>query len=85
MLLEWEVGEDKYQEQILIPKHIRDLAEKEGIVTEAKQKIGVFIQNLKSGEIYINRLSITGNRQIYLPTEIQKMLKGSGKIRIQLL
>ena len=36
-------------------------------------------------EIYTARLSITGNRQLYLPVEIQKMLEGSGKIRIQIL
>jgi len=38
--------------------------------------------NLKTGESYIGRLAITGNQQIYLPTEIQQMLKlgfGMGK------
>lgn len=37
-LLEWEVSEDSYQEQINIPKEIRDLAEEEGISTEVKEK-----------------------------------------------
>ena len=37
-------------------------------------------RNLFTGEIYTARLAITGNRQIYLPGEIQKMLEGSGKI-----
>jgi len=57
-LIEWEVAEDDYQEQIIIPKEQRDLAAKEGISTEEKQKVAV---------------------------QIQQMLKGSRKIRIQLL
>jgi len=47
--------------------------------------VTVQIKNLTTGEIYTARLAITGNRQIYLPFEIQKMLEGSGKIRIQIL
>jgi len=45
----------------------------------------VQITNLTTGEIYTARLAITGNRQVYLPVEIQKMHEGSGKIRIQIL
>ena len=44
-LIEWEVNEDSYQEQIVIPEA----------------------------------------HQLYLPTEIQKMLEGAGSIRIQLV
>jgi len=33
---------------------------------------------------YLNRLAITGTNQIYVPTEIQKMLEGSGNIRIRI-
>ena len=84
-LIEWEVAEDGYEEQIVIPKEERDLAAKEGISTENGQKVTVQILNLNSGESYTGRLSITGNQQIYLPTEIQKMLKESGRIRIQIL
>jgi len=84
-LIEWEVGEDGYEEQIVIPKEQRELAATEGIGTEYKQKVTVQITNLTTGETYTARLAITGNRQIYLPVEIQKMLEGSGKIRIQIL
>ena len=84
-LIEWEVGEDSYQEQINIPKEKRDLAAEEAIGTEDKQKVAVKITNLNSGESYTGRLPITGTRQIYVPVEIQTMLKGSGKIRIQIL
>ncbi len=84
-LIEWEVGEEGYEEQINIPKEQRDLAKAEGISTDVGQKIAVTILNLNTGESYTNRLAITGSRQIYLPVEIQKMLKGSGKIRIQIL
>jgi len=84
-LIEWEVGEDDYQEQIIIPKEQRDLAAKEGISTEEKQKVAVQILNLNTGESYTGRLAITGTHQIYLPVEIQQMLKGSRKIRIRLL
>ena len=80
-----EVSEDGYEEQILIPKEERDRAGMEGMSTENKQKVTVHIMNLKTGESYRGRLAITGNHQIYLPTEIQTMLKGSGKIRIQIL
>jgi hypothetical protein len=47
--------------------------------------VTVQITNLKTGESYTGRLPITGNQQIYLPVEIQTMLKDSQKIRIQIL
>ena len=84
-LIEWEVSEDGYEEQIVIPKDKRDLAAAEGINTENEQKVTVKITNLNSGESYTGRLAITGNRQLYLPTEIQQMLNGSKKIQIQIL
>ena len=84
-LIEWEINEDGYEEQIIIPKKQRDLAAEEGISTKNKQKVTVRIMNLKTGESYTGRLAITGNNQIYLPTEIQKMLKDAGRIRIQLV
>jgi len=84
-LIEWEVAEDGYEEQIIIPKEQRDLAAEEEIGTENKQKVAVRILNLNTGESYTGRLAITGNHQIYLPTEIQQMLKESGKVRIQIL
>ena len=46
-------------------------------------KIAVRIQNLNTGELYSARMAITGNHQLYLPKEIQKMLEGAGSIRIQ--
>ena len=84
-LIEWEVAEDGYEEQIVIPQEKRDLAAEEGISTENKQKVTVQIMNLRTGESYIGRVAITGNHQIYLPTEIQEMLKESGRVRIQIL
>lgn len=84
-LIEWEVNEDDYQEQIVIPEAQRKLAANEGISTENKQKVAARIQNLNTGEIYTGRLAITGNHQLYLPKEIQKMLEGAGQIRIQLV
>lgn len=84
-LIEWEVSEDSYQEQINIPREIRDLAEDEGISTGVKENAAVEILNLNTGESYAGRLAITGTHQLYLPVEIQKMLKGSGRIRIRLL
>ncbi len=95
-LIEWEVSEDSYEEQIVIPKEKRDLADAEGISTENGQKVSVRILNLNSGESYLGRLAITGTHQtrlplqgtsgqVYLPTEIQLMLKDSGKVRIQIL
>jgi len=44
-LIEWEVNEDAYEEQIIIPKKQRDLAAEEGIGTENKQKVAVRILN----------------------------------------
>ena len=84
-LIEWEVTEDSYQEQINIPKEIRNLAREEGISTEVKQNAAIEILNLNTGESYTGRLAITGTHQLYLPVEIQKMLQGSGRIRIRLL
>jgi len=84
-LIEWEVNEDSYQEQINIPEAQKKLAAAEGINTENKQKVAARIQNLNTGEIYTGRLAITGTYQLYLPTEIQKMLEGAGRIRLQLI
>ena len=84
-LIEWELSEDGYEEQIIIPKDKRDLAAVEGISTENKQNVAVQILNLKTGESYIGRLAITGSHELYLPIETQKMLEGSGRIRIRLL
>ncbi len=84
-LIEWEVAEDGYEEQIVIPKDKRDLAAEEGISTENKQNVTVQIMNLTTGESYTGRVPITGNRQIYIPAEIQEMLKDSGTVRIQIL
>jgi len=84
-LIEWELAEDGYEEQIVIPNEKRNLAAEEGINTENKQKVTVRITNLRSGESFTGRLPVTGNQQIYLPVEIQKMLKDSKKIRIQIL
>ena len=84
-LIEWEVKEDDYQEQILIPSAQRQMAEEEGIKTENKEKVTAQITNLNTGEMYTGRVAITGNNQIYVPVEIQQMLKDSGKIRIQIL
>ncbi len=84
-LIEWEVAEDGYEEQILIPADMRNLAAEEGIATEVKQKVAVQILNLNTGESYTGRLPITGTHQLYLPVEIQQMLKGAGRIRIRLI
>ncbi len=84
-LIEWEVKEDDYQEQINIPSEQRKMADEEGISTGYKQKVAVQITNLNTGEMYTARSPITGTNQIYVPVEIQKMLEGSGKIRIQIL
>ena len=77
-LIEWEVSEDGYEEQINIPKDKRDIAAEEGINTENEQKVTVQILNLKTGEAYTGRLAITRNRQIYLPTGTQAMLNPNG-------
>ena len=42
-------------------------------------------QNPTKGETYTARLAVTGNCQLYLPVEVQKMLQGAGRIRIQLI
>ena len=84
-LIEWEVKEDDYQEQINIPSEQRKMAEEEGISTAYKQNVAVQITNLTTGEMYTARSPITGTNQIYVPVEIQQMLKDSGKIRIQIL
>ena len=79
------MAEDGYEEQINIPKVERDRAEGEGISTEVGQKVAVAILNLNTGESYTGRLAITGSQQIYLPAEIQRMLKSAGKVRIRIL
>ena len=84
-LIEWETISDEYTEQVSIPKKQRNMAKKEGIGTEYKQKVAVRITNLKTGESYLGRLAITGTYQLYIPVEIQKMIKGAGKIRIQII
>ena len=73
------------QEQINIPSEQRKMAEEEGISTDYKKKVAVQITNLTTGEMYTSRSPITGTNQIYVPVEIQQMLKDSGRIRIQIL
>jgi hypothetical protein len=79
-LIEWEVAEDGYEEQIVIPKEERDLAAKEGISTENKQKVTVQIMNLKTGESYVGRLAITGNQQTRLPPARHRKLRRGGRV-----
>ncbi len=43
-LIEWEVKEDDYQEQVNIPAAIRKLAADEGIDTGNKQKVAGHIR-----------------------------------------
>ena len=62
-----EVSEDGYEEQIVIPKQKRELADEEGISTENRQKVTLQIMNLTTGESYLGRLAITGNHQTRLP------------------
>jgi len=71
----WEVNEDGYEEQIIIPKEQRDLAAEEGIGTENKQKVAVRILNLNTGESYTGRLAITGNHQTRRPLQDQASLQ----------
>ena len=70
----WEINEDGYEEQIIIPKEQRDLVAGEGISTENKQKVAVRILNLNTGETYTGRLAITGNHQTRLPLRDQASL-----------
>ena len=84
-LIEWEVNEDNYQEQINIPSEQRKMAAEEGISTDYKRKVAVQITSLSTGEMYTARSPITGANQIYVLVEIQKMLEDSGRIRIQIL
>ncbi len=37
-LIEWEVAEDGYEEQIIIPKEKRELAAEEGIAQKTSRK-----------------------------------------------
>jgi hypothetical protein len=60
------------------------MAAEEGISTENKEKVVTRLTNLNTGEEYLSRLAITGKNEIYVPTEIQKMLEGSGNIRIRI-
>ncbi|MGD9162782.1 MAG: hypothetical protein PVG39_30530 [Desulfobacteraceae bacterium] len=56
------------------------MAADEGIGTEYKQKVTAQITNINTGEMYTSRFPITGTNQIYVPVEIQKMLKDSRRI-----
>ena len=47
-LIEWEVAEDGYEEQIVIPNEKRELAASEGIGAENKDQVAVQITNLKT-------------------------------------
>ena len=76
----WEVAEDGYEEQIIIPKEKRELAAQEGITTENKQKVTVQIMNLRTGESYIGRLAITGNHQTHLPPARHRKLRRGGRV-----
>ena len=79
-MLEWEIIEDDYQEKIHIPKTIADDAKDSGIGIKS---VVARITNEKTGEEYLGRMTVTGT-EIYVPVEIQKMLKRAGTIRIRI-
>ena len=99
----WEVSEDGYEEQIVIPKEGRDWyrkqTESDGTNNEFNNgRILPWPVGLPAIGFAFRRggRAITGNQQtrlplqgtsgqVYLPTEMQEMLKESGRIRIQIL
>ena len=50
-LIEWEVSEDGYEEQINIPKEQREIAAEEGIDTEVGQKVAAQLTNLTTEDL----------------------------------
>ena len=78
-LIEWEVGEDEYEEQINIPKEQRDLAKAEGISTEVGQKVAVTILNLNTGESYTAGWPLQGVNKSICQLKYKKCSKVPGK------
>ena len=62
-LIEWEVSEDGYEEQINIPQEQRELAAEEGISTDVKQKVTVRIFNLLLRQQYVTKPSFPRKRE----------------------
>ena len=60
-LIEWEVSEDSYQEQIQIPEAQRKLADEAGIRTENKQQVAARIQNLAQGDLVLRERNELGS------------------------
>ena len=56
------MAEDGYEEQIVIPKEERDLAAKEGISTENKQKVTVQIMNLSNSSALCDKIPMAYRR-----------------------
>ena len=80
-MLEWKLIEDDYQEKIHIPKSIADDAKDSGI--DISKSVVARVTNEKTGEEYLGRMTVTGT-EIYVPVEIQKMLKRAGTIRLRI-
>jgi hypothetical protein len=87
MLLEWEFSakERTYLEKLDIPEDLVEKAKASGIRIEDGTRIPVEITNKDTGERYRARLAVTSNGELYVPVEVQKLIKDSESVRVELL
>lgn len=87
MLLEWEFSakERTYLEKLDIPEDLVREAKDLGIRIEDGTRIPVKITNKDTAERYRARLAVTSNGELYIPVEIQKLIKNAVFVRVELL
>jgi len=74
-----------YLEKLDIPEDLVEKAKASGIRIEDGTRIPVEITNKDTGERYRARLAVTSNGELYIPVEVQKLIKDSESVRVELL
>jgi len=87
MLLEWgfSTKERTYLEKLDIPGNLVEKAKALEVRIEDGARIPVEITNKDTGERYRARLAVTSNGELYIPVEIQKLIKDAESVRVELL
>jgi hypothetical protein len=87
MLLEWEFlpKERTYLEKLNIPEDLVHRARKNGIEFKEGTRVPVEITNKDTGERYRSRLAVTSQGEIYIPVEVQALIKEASSVRIEFI
>jgi len=72
-------------EKLDIPEDLVRKGKAQGIIFKDGARVPVEITNKDSGERYTSRLAVTSNGELYIPVEIQNLIKNAESVRVSLL